>query len=129
MPSSNYRMAFDFFFTNIPNHLEFLKWTRGLRTDDDILLVAALEALHLHYYVPEGTHPGSSEPRSILVQPPFWLDTVHGQNRNNDVSDWHWQDSVLRPMLQDKHPFNVIEGYADLKSSMGMCIMSSNSPI
>lgn len=99
--------------------MEFLKWTRGLRTDDDILLVAALEALHLHYYVPEGTHPGSSEPRSILVQPPFWLDTVHGQNHNNDVSDWHWQDSVLRPMLQDKHPFNVIEGYADLKKLDG----------
>ena len=116
MPSSNYRMAFDFFFTNIPNHLEFLKWSRGLRTNDDILLVAALEALHFHYYVAEETHPGLNEPRSILVQPPFWLDTVHGQNQDETTGG---HDGVFRPMLQDKHPFNVIEGYADLKKLDG----------
>ena len=130
-------MAFDFFFTNIPNHLEFLKWSRGLRTNDDILLVAALEALHFHYYVAEETHPGLNEPRSIvLVQPPFWLDTVHGQNQDNangrvqnqddetgrvqnqdNATGGH--DGVLRPMLQDKHPINVIEGYADLKKLDG----------
>lgn len=97
--------------------MEFLKWSRSLRTDDDILLVAALEALHFHYDIAEETHRGLNEPRSILVQPPFWLDTVRHGGNQEDASGGH--SGVPRPMLHDKHPFNVIEGYADLKKLDG----------
>jgi hypothetical protein len=39
------RFAFDFFFTDIMNHCEFLKWTMRLEKNDDILLIAILERL------------------------------------------------------------------------------------
>ena len=127
MPDNNYRMAFDFFFTNLPNHLEFLKWSRGLGRDDDILLVAALEAMHMHYYLLE-QNPELREPRSILVQPQLWFQDVdqspsnhlqRGQSQGLCTSSTCADPGMLKPMLEDKHPFNVIECYADLRKLDG----------
>lgn len=39
------RFAVDFFFTDLMNHVEFMKWTMTLGKEDDILLVVILERL------------------------------------------------------------------------------------
>lgn len=44
-PNQTVQFVRDFFFTDIMNHVEFLKWTCTLEQKDDLLLVAILERL------------------------------------------------------------------------------------
>ena len=58
----------DFFFTDIMNHVEFLKWTCDLDTKDDVLLVGILERLAFSDYPLFGIDPfyGSIQPHVKL---------------------------------------------------------------
>ena len=88
MPGSNndFRFAFDFFFTDIMNHVEFLKWTMTLGKDDDVLLIAILERLRC-----------ADQPRTKIE--PFYA-SIYDKNHKD----------------LPKNPLHVAVAYSQLKS-------------
>lgn len=164
MPDNNFRFAFDFFFTDLPNQVEFLKWTRGLGKDDDVLLVAALEAMYMHTHL---SKEPSSNVRTAKLKQHFWEDNFDASTASpsRDAPDDDDEEEeergegalplssnsstarrmqrgqsfgmvgptggvigssasaarsdLVKPMLDNKHPYNLIEVYANLKKLDG----------
>lgn len=78
----------DYFFTDISNHVEFLKWTQTLDKEDDVLLIGILERL------------AAPDDPPLPVEP-FYGSVDTTITTNNNINN----DSK-------KNPLNIAKGYA-----------------
>jgi len=94
MPSTN-RVQFvkDFFFTDITNHVEFLKWACTLEKDDDILLVGILERL------------ASSD--KLIPMEPFYGSLDMGKRLPKNAFNIAHAYSQIQAL--SGHPYNIFE--------------------
>lgn len=99
----------DFFFTDIPNHVEFLKWSQTLDKNDDVLLIGILERL------------ASSEVPKPLV--PF-CESVSSYGsvelvKSNDGDGDGGETSSLKQAATNtglmKNPLHITTGYSRLQ--------------
>lgn len=94
----------DFFFTNIGNHVEFMKWTQTLDKGDDVLLIGILERL-------------------VSTEPPVAVASFYGSFQNADhpaVRKNPLHIAKGYALMQDlgEHEYNIYEyAYLSTKSS------------
>lgn len=97
MPPTN-RLEFirDFFFTDIMNHLEFLKWTGSLEKDDDILLIHVLESL-------------ASDISPMSIQPFYPTSSSSGRKSPLPKNPVHIAKAYSEIQLLSGHDYNIFE--------------------
>mmetsp|Transcript_53243 Transcript_53243/g.159399 ORF Transcript_53243/g.159399 Transcript_53243/m.159399 type:complete len:348 (-) Transcript_53243:362-1405(-) len=94
----------DFFFTDIANHVEFMKRTQTLNKGDDVLLIGILERLV------------SPEPARAMI--PFYGSVLHDERRRLQKNPLHIAKGYALMQDLDEHEYNIFEcAYLSTESS------------